>query len=188
MVALSSPDRWSAIFLLRLYMFNKIAVAAMLALVVSSSQAEGPAAFYAGADIGSTKFSPISGNSSSFGGFVGYAFNANVALEANYRSLGRFDGIYINGVKSDLSIDQTALSVVGTLPLAGGFNLFARYGRTLIDSKVSAGNVKPYDSGDGAVFGVGAGYAFTPNVAVRLEYLSPAKDLRNVSASVAYKF
>lgn len=95
---------------------------------------------------------------------------------------------YINGVKSDLSIDQAALSVIGTLPLAGGFNVFARYGRTKIDSKVSAGNVKPYESGDGAVFGAGVGYAFTPNVAVRIEYLSPAKDLRNLSAGVSCKF
>jgi opacity protein-like surface antigen len=169
-------------------MVDKIALAVTLALACTTSFAAEPAPFYAGLDVGSTKFDPISDNRTSFGAYVGYAFNPYVAVEANYRSLARYDGIYINGVKSDLSLDQAALSVIGTLPLAAGFNVFARYGRTRIDSKVSAGNFKPYDSGDGALFGLGVGYDVTPKVALRLEYVSPAKDLRNVSGGVTYKF
>ncbi|MDQ2989628.1 MAG: porin family protein [Pseudomonadota bacterium] len=169
-------------------MFNKFAVAATLAFACASSVAAEPASFYIGADIGSTRFDPVSGNQIGAGGFVGYAFNSYVALEANYRSLGQYDGIYINGVKTDLSLNHAAVSVIGTLPLAGGFNVFGRYGRTKLESTVSAGNVKPYGSGNGAEFGVGVGYAFTPNVALRLEYLSPAKELRNISAGVSYKF
>lgn len=169
-------------------MFNKIVAAAVLALVAAASHAAEPAPFYVGADIGSTKFDPLTGNQSSFGGFAGYAFNPYVAVEANYRSLARYDGVYVNGVKTDLSIDQTALSVVGTLPLASGFNVFARYGRTMIGLKASASNARLDDSGDGALFGVGVGYAVTPNVAVRLEYVSPAKDMRNINAAVSYRF
>jgi OOP family OmpA-OmpF porin len=171
-------------------MFNKIVVttALALALACTASFAAESASFYVGADIGSTKSDFIQGNQTSIGGFVGYAFNPYAAVEANYRSLARYDGIYINGVKSDLSIDQAALSVIGILPLARGFNVFARYGRAKLDSTVSAGNVKPYGSGDGALFGAGVGYDFSPNVAIRLEYVSPAKDLRNISAGVAYKF
>lgn len=169
-------------------MFNKIVATAVLALVAAYSHAAEPAPFYVGADIGSTRFDPLQGNQSSFGGFVGYAINPYVAVEANYRRLARYDGVYVNGVKSDLDIDQTALSVIGTWPLAGGFNVFGRYGRTKIGLKASASNVKPDDSGDGALFGVGVGYAVAPNVAVRLEYLSPAQQMRNISASVSYRF
>ena len=50
-------------------MFKKIAFAATLAILASSSFAADRPSFYAGADVGSTKLDGISDRQSSFGGF-----------------------------------------------------------------------------------------------------------------------
>lgn len=178
-----------SIFLLKGFtMFKKIAFAATMAILAATSVAAEIPSFYAGADIGSTKFDFIPGHQGGFGGFVGYTINMHVAVEANYRRLAQMDGVYVNGVKSDLSINQAAVSVIGMLPLTKDLNVFARYGRIHLDSKASGANVSLYPSGNGALFGAGLGYAITPTVSVRMEYQVPTGDSRNISASVAYNF
>jgi OOP family OmpA-OmpF porin len=168
-------------------MFKKIAFAATLAILASSAFAADRPSFYAGADVGSTKIDGISDRQSSFGGFVGYQFNQNIAVEAGYRRLADFD--VISGVnRVGVTLDQTALSVVGTLPLSSGFNVFSRLGYNRLDAKGSSGYFSGTDSTSGVLYGVGVGYRFTENVTTRLEVQKPSSDSSNVAASLSLAF
>jgi OOP family OmpA-OmpF porin len=154
-------------------MFKKIAIAATLAMLASSSFAAGP--FYAGADVGSTKVDGFSDRETSYGAFVGYNFHQNFAVEGAYRRLADF---------GDETVDQAAVSVVGTLPLSNGFNVFGRLGYNRIEAKYDGGK----DSESKAVYGVGVGYAFTPTVSGRIEVQQPHSDVTNISAGVVFRF
>jgi hypothetical protein len=160
-------------------MFKKIVAAAALAVVASSSFAGTPGTLYGGLDVGSTKVDGISGKETSFGGFVGYNFHQNFALEGGFRRLAKYDNV----VGEDLTLDQTALSVVGTVPLSSGFNVFGRLGYNYLkaDSNFS-------DSDSGVLYGVGLGYNFSPTVAGRVEVQKPSSDSTNVSVGVAFQF
>lgn len=158
-------------------MFKKIAFAATLALLASPSFAQVRPSVYAGVDVGNTRIDGMSGHQSSFGGFVGYQFNQNFALEAGYRRLADFD---------NLTINQTHISAIGIVPLQAGFNLYGRLGYSNMDTKVGSGYTA--DSGSGTLYGVGVGYNFTPAIAVRLEAQKPTNDSSNVGASLSLKF
>jgi OOP family OmpA-OmpF porin len=164
-------------------MFKKIAIAATLALLASTSFAAETPSIYAGVDVGSTKIDDISDRKTSFGGFVGYKFTENLAVEGGYRRLADFDEI-----GGDLTLDQAAVSVIGILPLSSGFNVFGRLGYNRIEAKASAGNFSATESTSGGLYGVGVGYTFTPTISVRLEVQKPSSDSTNVSAGISYKF
>jgi OOP family OmpA-OmpF porin len=155
-------------------MFKKIAIAATLAMLASSSFAAGPV--YGGADFGSTKIDGLSDRQTSYGAFIGYNFHENFGLEAGYRRLGDFDGV---------EVDQAALSVVGTLPLSNGFNVYGRLGYNHLESKASAGNFSYSATTSGAMYGVGAGYAFSPTVSGRIEVQKPSSDSTSINAGVS---
>jgi predicted porin len=160
-------------------MLKKIVAAAALAVMASSSFAGTPGTLYGGLDVGSTKVDGISGKETSFGGFVGYNFHQNFALEGGFRRLAKYDV-----VGEDLTLDQTALSVVGTVPLSQGFNVFGRlgYNHLKADSNFSGA------SDSGVLYGVGLGYNFSPTIAGRVEVQKPSSDSTNVSVGVAYQF
>lgn len=169
-------------------MFKKIAIAAVLAVVASSSFAQQRPAVYAGADVGSTKFDGISDRQSSFGAFVGYQFHPNFAIEAGYRRLGDFD-VNVGGTNVGLTVDQTALSFIGSVPLQSGFNVYGRLGYNRLEAKGSvAGYGSASDSDSGVLYGVGVGYTFTPNITARLEAQRPSSDSSNLGASLSLKF
>jgi opacity protein-like surface antigen len=163
-------------------MFKQFAVAATLAFVAASSTAA-PTAFYAGADVGSTKIDGISDSKTSFGAFLGYGFNPNVAVELGYRQAGKFDD---GGV--DVTIKETQLSVVGSFPLSQQFEIYGRLGHNFAQSEVEFGNGKYSHGMDGALYGIGVSASVAPNLSVRLEAQKPAKDATNVSVGIVYKF
>jgi OOP family OmpA-OmpF porin len=156
-------------------MLKKIVAAAALAMLASSSFAGTPGTVYGGLDVGSTKIDNVSDSKTSFGGFVGYNFHQNFAVEGGFRRLGTW---------GDTTVDQTAVSVIGTLPLSQGFNVFGRLGYNYIKS--DDGHVEGSDSG--VLLGVGVGYAFSPKLAGRIEVQKPTSDSTNVGASVVYQF
>lgn len=160
-------------------MLKKIVAAAALAMLASSSFAGTPGTVYGGLDVGSTKIDGVSDSKASFGGFVGYNFHQNFSVEAGYRRLGSWDG-----AGSDVNVDQTAISLIGALPLSQGFNVYGRLGYNHI--KTDAGFAESSDSG--ALYGVGVGYNFSPRVAGRIEVQKPSSDSTNVGASVVYQF
>lgn len=156
-------------------MLKKIVAAAALAMLASSSFAGTPGTVYGGLDVGSTKIDNVSDSKASFGGFVGYNFHENFSVEAGYRRLGTW---------GDVNVDQAAVSVLGALPLAQGFNVYGRLGYNHIQA--DSGFAQSSDSG--VLYGVGVGYNFTPRVAGRIEVQKPSSDSSNVGASVVYQF
>ena len=98
-------------------MFMKIAAAAALLVASSAGFAAEPGSFYAGADVGRTRITDVDGRDTSFGGFVGYNFHPNFAVELGQRRL--FERDYRWGNEgANLRADQTSLSLVGSLPVA----------------------------------------------------------------------
>ena len=118
----------------------------------------------------------------SYGALAGYQFTPYIGAEFGYRRLGDVT-VYSNQHYSSGDLNQAVLSVVGTLPLSNNFALTARYGR-----------VKIYQGGDnlgegnGALFGLGAQYAYTAAVKMRLEVQKPARGINNLSAALLYSF
>jgi hypothetical protein len=153
-------------------MFKKITAAAALTLLASSSFAA-PTAFYGGVDVGSTKIETIDFNSSkvSYGAFLGYGVNENVAVELGFRRLGEWQ---------DQTVNQTHLSVVASVPLKDQFSLFARVGYNKLNGFG--------DNTSGALYGVGVGYNFAPNVFGRVEVQKAGTDVTNLGFTVGYKF
>lgn len=160
-------------------MFKKIAAAAALTLLASSSFAA-PTAFYGGVDVGSTKSDALDNNSSkvSYGAFLGYDVNENVAVELGYRRLGQWENA--RGLGNDVNVNQTHLSVVGSVPLKDQFSVYARVGYNKLNGDVI--------NNSGALYGVGLGYNFAPNVVTRLEVQKPTNYATNIGVSVGYKF
>jgi OOP family OmpA-OmpF porin len=164
-------------------MLKKIAVAALLSALMAPVFAADEPAVYAGADVGSSKIDSFSGRKTSFGGFLGYQFNSNWALEGAYRRLA---SISVSGV--DVDMNQTALSVVGFAPINSDFQVFGRLGYNKLTASASAVGVKAKASDNGAVIGVGVAYSIAPNISARLEFQRPSSDATNMSVGLSFKF
>ena len=80
------------------------------------------------------------------------------------------------------------MSFIGTLPLSSGFNVFGRLGYNRIEAKASVSGFSGTDSDNGALYGVGVGYAFNDKISARVEAQKPSSDSSNVSIGVSYKF
>jgi hypothetical protein len=167
-------------------MFKKIAAAAALALVASSSFAAAPTGFYAGVDAGSTKIDDLD-SASSVGAFLGYGFNQFFAVEAGYRQLGKYD-VYFPGATVDLKAKQTHVSVLGFYPLNPQLDIYGRLGYNKLRAEASYGNFSYGEDTDKALYGIGLNYSFTPAIAGRFEVQKPASDTTNYSVGVVFKF
>jgi OOP family OmpA-OmpF porin len=163
-------------------MFKKIAIAATLAILSSAAMAADRPHVYAGGDIGSTKIEGFD-SETSFGGFVGYKFNQNFAVEGAIRSLvdAEIDGV-------DVTATQYAVSALGIIPVGNGFDVFGRLGINSLQSKVSVGNFRDKDSETKVLYGAGVGYKFSETISGRLEVQKPHSDITNVSAGIAFRF
>jgi len=164
-------------------MLKKIAAAAALALVASSSFAAAPTAFYGGLDVGSTKIDGFDDNKTSFGGFLGYGFNQFFAVELGYRQLGKWDFGPV-----ELKAKQTHLSVIGSYPLNAQLDVYGRLGYNNLRAEASAGGVTYGDDTDGGLYGIGLNYNFTPQLSGRIEAQKPSSDSTNYSVGVVWKF
>jgi OOP family OmpA-OmpF porin len=163
-------------------MFKKIAAAAALAFVASTAVAA-PTAFYGGVDVGSTKIDDFGDSKVSVGGFVGYGFHPNFAVELGYRQLGKWEE---SGV--DVKAKQTHLSLVGSYPLNGQLDVYGRLGYNQLRAEASYGGYTYGENTTGGLYGVGLNYSFAPNISGRLEVQKPSSDSTNVSAGVVFKF
>ena len=168
-------------------MFKKIAAATALIIASSAAFAAQPNTFYAGADVGRTEIDDFSDRDTSIGAFVGYNFHQNFAVEAGFRRLADYD-VRTGGFNTKLRADQTALSVIGSLPVAQNLSVYGRLGVNYLEVKAESGAYSATDSTTKALYGVGLSYAFTPAVSARVEVQKPASDATNVSAGVAFQF
>ena len=120
-------------------MFKKIAAASALLIASSAAFAAQPNTFYAGGDVGKTKVDDVSKRDTSVGGFVGYNFHENFAIEAGYRRLADYN-IYVGTpaigfVDGSAKLDQAHLSLVGSLPVAQNLSLYGRLGANRLEAK-----------------------------------------------------
>lgn len=164
-------------------MFKKIAIAAALAAASSVAFAAAPTPFYAGVDVSSTKVSGFD-DKAGYGAFIGYNINQNVAVEGGYHRLVDSDF----GTGADYTLDQMDVSLIGSVPLSGGFSMFGRIGYNRIDGEEKFNGVKTKEHSNNALYGIGMGYAFTPVINGRLEVQKPDSDVTKIVAGVAFSF
>lgn len=108
--------------------------------------------------------------------FVGYRFHRNFAAEIGYVDLGKATGSFGGGAATvESKAKGLTLDVLGILPVANNFDLFAKVGT--IDAKVetSASNAfggfaAASDTSWKANYGIGAAYNFNHSWAIRAEY------------------
>jgi OmpA-OmpF porin, OOP family len=136
---------------------------------------------------------PLKDRSTGYSVFAGYRFLPYLAVEGHYFEGGRAEWSFTD---VSLKIDSKAYgaSVMGTLPLAGGFGLFARAGylHAEMDSDIviEGDAFWAQDSVDEPFYGFGA-RAMLDGSQVRLEYLQSEFDFLDVSIiqlSVAWQF
>jgi len=172
-------------------MIKHIAAIVLAATSFAASAADNTG-FYMGADLGKTKVDTMN-NDNSVGVFAGYKFTDNLAVEAAYRDMGKFGvGTYYYDpvqrrnvyVSADVDMKQTAISLVASAPLGAHVSMYARLGYNKLSAEVGGYS----DSQNGTLVGIGLGYAFTQNVAARIEYQRPASDVQNLSVGISYKF
>ena len=165
---------------MNLRLLKPVLVAATAAgcLCTLSARAEG---FYLGGNAGKPKYengiNGISGNSSDISGklYLGYQFNANLALEAGASDLGSFEG-------SAGKVDGKSqfLDAVGILPMNDQWSLLGRLGWAHVALATSKG-----DAGGGTLkLGAGAQYALTSTVALRGEWERYRPDVFGTRANV----
>lgn len=174
-------------------MIKQIAIAASLALLSTAAMAADEPFYYAGADVGQTKldvdatfealFPTFDDTDVSVGGFVGYQFNQNIAMELGYRSLADF-----KFAGADWRARQTALSVIGSIPFGSGFSVFGRLGYNHVSLKVKSAGGTDTESESKVMYGVGMAFQITPVIAARVEAQRPSSDVTNVSAGVSFRF
>lgn len=155
----------------------------LIAAAVSASLAAAPAAaeMYVGAGIGR---SHTDTDEDSWKLYLGYQINPTWGVELGYTDLGEYRGA-----------DVVSWSVAGTatLPIGDRWSLLGKLGVTRNDADFVGAERKT-----STLAGVGVGYAFLPNVGLRLEYEDYGKLAstgvgsdnkgRNVAVSLKYSF
>jgi OOP family OmpA-OmpF porin len=154
--------------------------AALSAASAARAQSIDTNAFYAGANIGQSKFNiecsaglTCDDSDTAFKIFGGYSFNQNWKAELGYADLGKAT---LKGPGGTDELKATAFDLTGVFswPLATSFSIFGRLG--LYNGKVELSGV---DSGSktttGLTYGIGAGYDLNRNLGLRAEWQSYAK-------------
>lgn len=107
---------------------------------------------------------------------VGYQFNQNFGLEANYVDFGTFgvSGTYL-GVPftADAEADALQLAVTGTMPINESFAVIGKLGmaRTSVDVAVAGGAPgTASDDSTGLTYGIGVKYNINKAMAIRAQY------------------
>jgi hypothetical protein len=164
-------------------MFKQFAAAVGLSLIAATSFAAGPTGFYGGLDVGSAKIDGLGDRQAGAGAFLGYGFNTYVAFELGYRHLGSFD---VAG--TDVPVNQTHLSVVGSFPLNQQFDLYGRLGHDYVRGDTHSGGTTYSVKGDSGLLGVGLSARFAPNLSGRVEAQRLAKGADNIGVGIVYQF
>ncbi|TDP63229.1 outer membrane beta-barrel protein [Roseateles toxinivorans] len=161
----------------------------VLALAAACAAPVLAADFYVGADVGRNRFDDegLKLNKTGLSVFGGYVISNNIAIEAGYRRL--VDGTATFGAtKVDIDAHALQLSGVFSVPVATDLSLFGRLGINNIKIKASSNAARASDNETKALFGIGARYAVSPQVGLRVEYQKPASDFSVISAGVDIRF
>ena len=167
-------------------MFKKIAAAVAILAASSSAFAQEAPSFYAGVAASSTEIDN-SDRESGYGAFFGYKFNQSIAIEGGYYRVAETE-FSLGTVRGDVTLDQIDVSVIGTLPLSNGFDIYGRLGYARLEAEADVAGFTGKEHDSGALYGLGLGYPFSPVVHGRLEVQKPASDTTKIVAGVSYKF
>ncbi len=146
---------------------KKTLAAALLSITVATP-AFAESGFYIGGTLGRAGISNFGAaltksSDTVYGGLVGYQFNPNFGLEAQYTGAGKFSTATMSG-KSDIF----TLDAVGTVPLADNFSLYGKLGMGSSKSKISDSTLTYQGvSRTAATYGLGVQYAATPELGIR---------------------
>ena len=163
----------------------------IFALIAASVFAVSPAiaqdsGFYVGAGIGDfgVKVDGFDGSDTGFKVFGGYRFIKYLAAEVEY-----LDGGTVEDGGLEIDVSGFNLSGVGILPVGEKFSLFAKLGMIFWDAD---SNGFGDDSGEDFSWGIGAGYSFTEQFGMQLEYqgfeIEDADTVDMISLGATWKF
>jgi len=159
-----------------------LSLAAALAALPAAAQSS-LSGFYVGAGFGQSKandwcalggFDSCDDKDKAWKLFGGYQFNRNIAVEAGYTNLGKFDAAFTTFLGPDTEqakVTAWEASAIGTLPIAGSLSLLGRLGvyrASVKDNDAIFGEFK-HDNTN-FTFGAGLGFDITPNLGVRAEW------------------
>jgi OOP family OmpA-OmpF porin len=143
----------------------------IFALVAASAFAISPAMAaengpYIGAGIGDfgVDVGGFDGSDTGFKVFGGYRFMDYFAAELEY-----LDGGTVEDRGFEIDVSGWNVSGVGRLPIGDKFNVFAKLGMIFWDADLS-GIESASDSGEDFSWGIGAGYSFTDQFGMQVEY------------------
>lgn len=165
-------------------MLKKTLLAALVLSAASTAAQANEVTGYLTGSIGQSNAKDASNKDLGYKVAVGLQANPYFALEGQYIDLGKakdkasgvISGVPVT-IKASGETKGLGANLVGTLPL-DDFKLFAKVGyhrlETKVNAKVTAPGVVVKGSGKDhewvSSFGVGAGYSFTPELAVVAEY------------------
>ncbi|MFZ6639940.1 porin family protein [Undibacterium sp. TC4M20W] len=167
-------------------MFNKKIIAAALAISGLFIGTTANAQFYAGATVGQARWnmdcagtSSCKTNDTSFNILGGYNITPNWGVEGSYYNLGTVKA-NVYGIAAEMK--ATGIDLAGTYRAQVGNNwgLFTKLGLAYSKGEATAAfnNLRGSTSKNSTqvVVGIGATYAFTPNIAARAEIASRKVD------------
>ena len=153
-----------------------LSTAAMAFALPAAAQSVDTKAFYAGANIGQSKFKvdcqpgqTCDDSDTAFKIFGGYSFNKNWAAELGYSDLG---SAKISDPTGSAEIKATAwdLAAVFSWPFSSsGFSVFGRAGLYMGETKFS-GDASGSKTTTDLTYGIGGQYDFSRNLGLRAEW------------------
>jgi OOP family OmpA-OmpF porin len=106
--------------------------------------------------------------------FAGYRFNKYIAVEAAYYNIAQASvgQVIVSGVPVSASAEMQGVAVygVGLYPLSKKSDIYINLGVVDWDADIRVNNTTAQTDGTDILYGVGAVYAFTRNVAVFAEW------------------
>jgi len=164
-----------------------IAIILLIGCIANPSTSAQAANFgwYAGAGFGSSDDDVLDETGDALKLFAGYRFRPNLAVEAAFVDLGKFDVLIFPDA---LEQDGLAIGLVSILPIGDKGAFFGKAG--FFNWEVGAFGVT--DDGTDETFGIGGEYRFGNNWAVRAEWERfnnvSGGDIDLISASILYSF
>jgi OmpA-OmpF porin, OOP family len=148
------------------------------ASAAAPTMAPGLSGVYVGGSIGSTAITDF-GSKVGVGGFVGFKFNDNIAVEGGIQNLGSYS---VAGEK--VSASAYNISVLGSLPIDPKISIYGRLGYGTLTAAAKGAN----EDTNSVLYGVGARYHFSQNLVIRGEYTRLASDTGTFGVGVQYGF
>lgn len=138
-----------------------LAVASAFAISPAMAAGNGP---YVGASVGNfgVDVGEFDDSDTGFKVFGGYRFMDYFAAELEY-----LDGGTVEDGGLELDVSGFNVSGIGRLPIGEKFNVFAKLGMIFWDAET---NGFGDDSGEDFSWGIGAGYSFTDQFGIQVEY------------------